>query len=95
MTTKGNIALSISAGLLGGLLSHWLWPAPAYAQVPVHPPEVIQAQSFALVDADEGVMGTFSVEKSPRGNPHITLRSFGHEIWRAPADPHLLPLVEK
>jgi hypothetical protein len=95
MTTKWNVALSLSAGLLGGLLSHWLWPAPAYAQVQVHPPAVIQAQSFALVDSNGNVMGTFSADRSLTGKTHIKLTASGQEIWSAPADPHLVPLVEK
>ena len=93
MTRKWNLALSLSAGLLGGLVSHWLSPAPAYAQVQAHPPAVIQAQSFAPADPGGNVMGTFSVDRSTPGKPYIRLESFGHEIWRAPTEARLVPLV--
>jgi len=93
MTAKWNIALSLAAGLLGGVVSHWAFPVSAQAQVtgggiPSNPPRAIEAQSFALVDASGKVAGTLTMDKAdlsptgPSSLPYLKLTdSNGHEIW--------------
>jgi len=72
-----NVALALAAGLLGGLLTHYIAPSAAFAQVQAPPSLVpgvpnnrpitkeIRAQSFTLVDQADHTVGTFSVEPAP------------------------------
>jgi len=92
MHRKLNIALALAAGLLGGLLSHWIAVPSVLAQArPVSPVE-LRAQRFSLVDPQGEVIGTFTSapplrpEKSvnPYTPPRIVLVDpSGHELWAA------------
>jgi hypothetical protein len=74
MTRTFNVALALAAGLLGGLLTHYIAPSAAFAQVqtPASPVQgvpnnrpitkEIRAQSFTLVDQADHAVGTFTVE---------------------------------
>jgi len=91
MTAKWNVALSLSAGLLGGMISHWAFPVSAQAQAqgsggstPSNPPRVIEAESFALVDASGKVTGTLTMDRADAFGAYIKLTdAAGHEIWRS------------
>lgn len=77
MNRTFNVALALSAGLLGGLLTHYIAPPAAFAQVqapslpvpgvPNNRPitKEIRAQSFTLVDQADHTVGTFTVEPAP------------------------------
>lgn len=80
---KLNVPLSIAAGLLGGLLSHYIWTPPVHAQSAESAPKEIRAQSFVLVDSKGVAQGVFSVDESA-GMPTIKLHNReGQEIWQA------------
>jgi len=59
-------------------------------------PAVVEARSFALIDNDGNVAGTFSVESGARGVPAIKLTdSAGREVWRIPETMHVVPLMAR
>ena len=64
-----NLTLSLAAGLLGGLLSRYLTPIPAYAQSQLSPPREIRAQNFVLVNDNDVASGVFGFAKD--GKPTI------------------------
>ena len=75
---KRNLALSIAAGLLGGILSTYIAPQLVHAQS--QPPSEIRAQCFTLVNRDGVALGTFSFDSV--GRPRIVLRDeAGHNVW--------------
>jgi hypothetical protein len=81
---KLNLALSIAAGLLGGVLSHYVWTQPVQAQSRIPAPKEIRAQSFVLVDDKGAVQGVFSIDEPRVGRPSVKLfDSDGREIWSA------------
>jgi hypothetical protein len=91
-----TIAVALVAGLVGGVISRYLSPAPvlaqqAQAQSPA--PVELRAQRFVLVNPDGGVAGTFTVEQPkptdiPFTPPSIRLLDWsGKEIWRAGGNP--------
>jgi len=86
---KLNALLALSAGLMGGVFSHYLWPQPVQAQTQIAqaaPTQQIRAQTFALVDAKGVTMGVFAVGKAtpPNSAPMIVLyNSEGRQIWQA------------
>jgi hypothetical protein len=77
MNKSFNIALALAAGLLGGLLTHYIAPSAAFAQVQAPPSpgagvpnnrpttKEIRAQSFTLVDQADHTVGTFTVQPAP------------------------------
>jgi hypothetical protein len=83
-----NVALATAAGLLGGLVSHFLSPLPAQAQAKVQLPQAspapiakeLSAQRFVLAN-DQGVTaGILGFEVD--GTPTLTLFDpAGHTIW--------------
>jgi len=80
---KRNLALSIAAGLLGGILSSYVAPQMVHAQS--QPPTEIRAQSFVLVNQDGVAFGTFSFDQ--HGRPQIVLRDqAGHNVWAVDGD---------
>ena len=108
MNRTFNVALALAAGLLGGLLTHYIAPSAAFAQVQAPPSPVpgvpnnrpitkeIRAQSFTLVDQADHTVGTFTVEPDLRvRRARIVLRdSNGREIWSAGGSA-ILPLNER
>lgn len=74
MNRTFSVALALTAGLLGGLLTRYIAPSAAFAQVQAPPSLVpavpnnrpiakeIRAQSFTLVDEADHTVGTFTVE---------------------------------
>ena len=91
---KSTLVIALAAGLLGGLLSRYIAPQPAFAQ---NVTKEIRAQSFTIVDPADRVIGTFTTNvpfpppgarRIPRdrtASPNrIVLRdSDGREIWSA------------
>jgi hypothetical protein len=69
MNRKLNFALALAAGILGGVLSHYLAPIVVLAQSQNAPPKEIRAQRFILVDAKGIPRGVFAIETS--GMPTI------------------------
>jgi hypothetical protein len=94
---KSNLGLSIAAGLLGGLISHFAWAPPVRAQSQLMlPPVAIRAQSFVLVDSKGTVQGVFSVDEPKNGRVGIKLLDGqGHEIWRAPGGLQVLTTSDR
>jgi len=81
--SKRSLALSLAAGLLGGLVSHFISPQLAHAQSQA--PAEIKAQSFSLVNQDGVTLGTFSFDGL--GRPRIVLRDqAGHQVWSVDGD---------
>jgi len=80
MNRKWNFGLSLAAGLLGGILSHYIAAKPVHAQPEVTSSKVIQAQKFVVVN-DKGVeLGVFGIDT--KGDVHIAFRdSSGKLIW--------------
>ena len=82
-----NLTLAFAAGLIGGVLSHYVWAQPVQAQSQT--PKEIRAQSFVLEDADGKRLGMFSVQaRRPSGREASgSIRLFddrGREIWSNP-----------
>jgi hypothetical protein len=80
MNRKLNLGLSLTAGLLGGILSHYVAPDLVLAQSQAAPAKEIKAQAFLLVNDKAVPSGVFGFDKD--GNPSVTLfdRS-GNVIW--------------
>jgi hypothetical protein len=94
---KSTIAVALAAGLVGGVISRYISPAPVLAQqaqAPSPAPLELRAQRFVLVNPDGAVAGTFSVDQPkpspdfPFAAPSIRLLDWsGKEIWRAGGSP--------
>lgn len=79
-----TLTLALAAGVLGGLLSHYITPATVLAQAQAQ--KEIKAQSFVLVDDKNNIVGTFKSAESQIGDkiPNVVLVDRnGREIWRA------------
>jgi hypothetical protein len=76
---KRNIVLSFAAGLLGGVISHYLSPQLVHAQSQA--PREFRAESFVLVNGKGAIIGTLAHEG---GKPSLKLfDEHGREIWSA------------
>ena len=95
LNPKLTPTLSLAAGLLGGLLSRYVSPTTALAQVAV--PTEIRAQKFTLVDENGTVRGVFAVVDNPSqigGYPVIQLFGIGgREVWST--SPPLEKLIDQ
>ncbi len=90
MNRKLNICLSLAAGVLGGLLSHYIALNAVHAQTLSTPPKEITAKSFILVNDQGAPAGTFGFDQN--GNASIKLfDKAGKVIWSA-GKPNLAPL---
>jgi len=79
---KVNLLLSIAAGLLGGICSHFFLAPPVHAQSEAPLSKEVRAQSFVLVNDKGVVLGTFCSGSKDR--PIIRLfDADGREIWSA------------
>ena len=87
MNRKLNFTLALAAGVLGGALSHFITPVPAFAQAQPAAFKELRAQSFVLVDDRNNVIGTFTastpVPKPGQNQTVILLDRNDKEIWRA------------
>jgi len=80
------LILALTAGLLGGLLSHFVISTPVHAQASQRSEKEFRAQSFTLVDENNKVVATFkpSVElQQGKKFDVVLLDQNGREIWRA------------
>lgn len=97
MNNKLTIAVALAAGLAGGILTRYISPPPVFAQAPpaaqtqTSVADEVRAKNFVLVDQNNNVVGTFTVEPASDhplalgtgSGPHIVLRSpHGGVIWR-------------
>lgn len=74
--SKPTVVLAFAAGLLGGLVSHYIPAQPVHAQ---SMPAEVRAQRFVLVNEQGSVLGTLSEEA---GRSCLKLfDASGHEIW--------------
>jgi hypothetical protein len=64
MNRNLTFAVSLAAGLLGGVLSHFIALPSVHAQAPASNPVEIRAQRFTLVDDQGSAIGTFTVRES-------------------------------
>ena len=90
MNRQLNLGLSLAAGLLGGLLSHYISVKPVLAQSQTATANV-SAQAFTLVN-DKGVpFGMFGFDSE--GNAIIRLQDrSGKIIWSTKASPRPLAI---
>ena len=81
-----NAPVALLAGLLGGILSHYVLLQLVPVQTPTAP-NVVAARSFVLIDSSGQPAGVFAVgAPSPQQGsaPSIVLYDAqGREIWRA------------
>jgi hypothetical protein len=90
MNQKLNLTLAFAAGSVGALLTHYVVPAPAFAQAqPAVVPE-IRAKSFILIDDQDRTLAKLTYVPNvaqpfpgrPRGR--VVLQDpTGREIWSA------------
>ena len=80
MNRKVNFGLSLAAGLLGGILSHYVTAKPVLAQAQVVPPKEISAQTFILVDEKGVPLGLFGFDADGSATIRLQDRS-GKVIW--------------
>ena len=92
-----NVFFALIAGLLGGLLTRYVAPPPAFAQNQAPITKEIRAQSFTLVDQSNRAVGTFTIRPDfgSLGSPNtpvpggsrptriVLLDPNGNEIWSA------------
>jgi hypothetical protein len=79
------VSLALGAGFLGGVLSRYITPTPAFAQSTI--PKEIAARSFALMDERNEIVGVFKPSEARSDNTVVLLDQSGKEIWRASVAP--------
>jgi hypothetical protein len=77
---KPTIALSLAAGLLGGMLSHYLTPTLVHAQAPAPAAAAVQTLKLPIVFVDEAGNPVGAVAMDSDGQPNIKLYGNG---WTA------------
>jgi hypothetical protein len=84
MNRTMNVTLALAAGLLGGLISRYLAPAPVFAQAPAPASREVRAQSFILVNKQGKPLGRIGFDSD--GLPVITLvDEEGRTLWSTKA----------
>jgi hypothetical protein len=77
-----NLALYFAVGLLGGVVSHYIWSQPVHAQSSVSAPTEVRARSFVLVDQLGTVQVKLTVGRIVDGKSIVMiLDRNGKEIW--------------
>jgi hypothetical protein len=85
---KLNFGLSIAAGLLGGMFSHYVWTQPVYAQNQTSEPKEVRAQSFVVVNEKGKVQGVLTFGEPKNGRTSVKVfDSNGREIFSAGGSP--------
>jgi hypothetical protein len=82
MSTKTTIALALTAGFIGGIVSQRIAPPSAYAQAQAPIPREIRAESFVIVDENGSPRGAFGIDRRD-GSPNIEILTDtkGHLAW--------------
>ena len=89
---KLNLGLSIAAGLLGGVFSHYVWTQPVQAQNQAPAPKELRAQSFVVVNDRGEIQAVLTFGKPKDDRTTVKLYdSKGREIFTAGGD-QLRPL---
>jgi hypothetical protein len=93
MNWRVQLGLSLAAGLLGGVLSHYVSPELAHAaQVAPAAPKEVRAQSFVLVNEDGSPAGLFGFDLNGRPNVRLFDRA-GKVIWSTDGKASTRPLA--
>jgi hypothetical protein len=72
MNNTLTVALAVGAGFLGGLVTRYIAPPPAFAQNYAPITKEVRAQSFTLVDSSDHALGVFTTESASRAvNPYM------------------------
>ena len=80
MKRKLNVGLSLVAGLLGGMLTHYV-PTAVHAQARPVAPQALYAQRFVLVNNKNVPLGVFGID--PDGSASIALLDpSGKLLWK-------------
>ncbi len=98
MNRNLNLILCLAAGLIGGVLSRWVVPAPVLAQAPASALKDIRAQRFTLVTEDGRILGTFGPDQPLNNNAMPVIKLFdpsGREIWSAGGSGFIRKLSER
>ena len=83
-----NLGLSLAAGLLGGVLSHYVAPELVHAAqvapvpAPAQAPREVRARRFVLVNEDGSPAGLFGFDRDGRPDVELFDRT-GKVIWSA------------
>jgi hypothetical protein len=81
---KLNLGLSIAAGLLGGVFSHYIWIQPVQAQNQAPAPKEVRAQSFVVVNEKGEVQGVLTFGEPSGDRTSVKFYdSKGREIFTA------------
>jgi hypothetical protein len=79
-----NLGLSIAAGLLGGVFSHYIWTQPVQAQNQPTVTKEVRAQSFVVVNEKGDVQGVLTFGEPKNGRTSVKLfDANGREIFSA------------
>jgi hypothetical protein len=92
MNRRAHLGLSLAAGLLGGLVSHYIAPEMVHAAQVAPAPKEIRAQTFVLVHEDGSPAGLFGVDLNGRANIELFDRA-GKVIWSTDARANSKPLA--
>jgi hypothetical protein len=83
-----NLGLSIAAGLLGGVFSHYIWTQPVQAQNQPTVTKEVRAQSFVVVNEKGDVQGVLTFGEPKNGRTSVKLfDANGREIFSAGGSP--------
>jgi hypothetical protein len=92
MNRKLHLGLSLAAGLLGGLLSHYVSPELVHAAQAAPQTKEIRARSFVLVNGDGSPAGLFGFDRD--GHPNVMLfDSQGKVVWSTDGKANSRPLA--
>ena len=94
---KLYLALAVTAGFAGGVLSRYIAPERVFAQAPAPTKagEPLRAAGFVLLDKQNRTAGVFAIDKFD-SKPNIVLYDDqGNVIWAARPYTVLKPLSEK
>ena len=75
------LCLALSAGLLTGIVSRYLFPAIAFAWSGA--PRDVTPRSFVLVNEQNDIVGVLQPSKLGSGETVVLLDRNGREVWRA------------
>jgi|GEM_PF-5122550 len=88
-----NVALSVAAGLVGGIAAPYLLPTtPVHAQAQIQSPKILEAGAFRLVNEAGHLAGTLTINGS--GSGIITLfDAAGKVIFTTEEKPIIKPAI--